>query len=88
MTSVDAQTGYAPVRDLNMYYEIHGSGRPLVLLHGAYMTIDMMGPLLPGLAEIRQVIAVEGDRVSGATDAPDVRRHAASPYSSWRFHHW
>ena len=53
------QTGYAPVGDLDMYYEIHGSGRPLILLHGAYMTIDMMGPLLPGLAERRQVIAVE-----------------------------
>jgi pimeloyl-ACP methyl ester carboxylesterase len=53
------QTGYAPVGDLNMYYETHGSGRPLILLHGAYMTIDMMGPLLPGLAEHRQVIAVE-----------------------------
>jgi pimeloyl-ACP methyl ester carboxylesterase len=55
----DAQTGYAPVDDLNMYYEIHGSGRPLILLHGAYMTIDMMGPILPGLAKTRQVIAVE-----------------------------
>jgi pimeloyl-ACP methyl ester carboxylesterase len=42
-----------------MYYEIHGTGRPLVLLHGAYMTIDQMGPVLPGLAESRQVIAVE-----------------------------
>src|SRR5215210_4548518 len=59
MANIDAQTGYAPVHDLNMYYEIHGSGRPLVLLHGAYMTIDMMGPILPGLAETRQVIAVE-----------------------------
>jgi pimeloyl-ACP methyl ester carboxylesterase len=42
-----------------MYYEIHGQGRPLILLHGAYMTIDSMGPILPGLAETRQVIAVE-----------------------------
>jgi pimeloyl-ACP methyl ester carboxylesterase len=59
MPTTDAQTGYAPVNGLGMYYEIHGQGRPLVLLHGAYMTIDMMGPLLPGLAERRQVIAVE-----------------------------
>jgi pimeloyl-ACP methyl ester carboxylesterase len=51
--------GYAPVNGLEMYYEIHGSGHPLVLLHGAYMTTDMMGPLLSGLAETRQVIAVE-----------------------------
>ncbi len=42
-----------------MYYEIHGSGEPLVLLHGAYMTIEGMGPLLGPLAEYRQVIAVE-----------------------------
>ena len=53
------ETGYAPVNGLNMYYEVHGQGRPLVLLHGAYMTIDLMGPLLAGLAEMRQVIAFE-----------------------------
>jgi pimeloyl-ACP methyl ester carboxylesterase len=53
------RTGYAPVGDLDMYYEIHGSGPPLLLLHGAYMTIDLMGPLVPGLAGTRQVIAVE-----------------------------
>lgn len=41
MPSTDAQTGYAPVDGLNLYYEIHGLGRPLILLHGAYMTIDM-----------------------------------------------
>jgi pimeloyl-ACP methyl ester carboxylesterase len=55
----DAQTGYAPVNDLNMYYEVHGEGPPLVLLHGAYMTVDMMRPLLDGLAEARRVIAPE-----------------------------
>jgi pimeloyl-ACP methyl ester carboxylesterase len=59
MTTTDAQTGYAPIGALNMYYEIHGRGRPLILLHGAYMTIDMMGPILPGLAKTRQVIALE-----------------------------
>ena len=50
---------YAPVNQLNMYYETHGEGPPLLLLHGAYMTVDMFGPLLPGLAAIRQVIAPE-----------------------------
>jgi pimeloyl-ACP methyl ester carboxylesterase len=50
---------YAQIGDLNMYYEIHGSGPPLILLHGAYMTIDMMGPLLPGLAMARKVVAIE-----------------------------
>ena len=42
-----------------MYYEIYGDGQPLILLHGAYMTIDTLGPILPGLAAIRRVIAVE-----------------------------
>jgi pimeloyl-ACP methyl ester carboxylesterase len=50
---------YAQVGDLSTYYEIHGEGRPTLLLHGAYMTIDMFGPLLPGLAATRQVIAPE-----------------------------
>jgi pimeloyl-ACP methyl ester carboxylesterase len=42
-----------------MYYEIHGEGQPLVLLHGAYMVISQFGDLLPALAGRRQVIAVE-----------------------------
>src|SRR3712207_5952640 len=50
---------YAEVNGLNMYYEIHGTGEPLVVLHGAYMTIDAMGEVVPSLAETRQVIAVE-----------------------------
>ena len=50
---------HAPVNQLNLYYELHGDGPPLVLLHGAYMTADMMGPLARGLAELRQVIVPE-----------------------------
>jgi pimeloyl-ACP methyl ester carboxylesterase len=59
MPSTEARGAYASIGDLNMYYEIHGRGRPLVLLHGAYMTIDLIGPILPELAKNRQVIAVE-----------------------------
>jgi pimeloyl-ACP methyl ester carboxylesterase len=72
MPATEAQTGYAPVNDLDMYYEIHGRGRPLILLHGAYMTIDTMGPILPGLAETQQVIAVEqqGHGHTGDVDRP------------------
>ncbi len=44
---------------VEMYYEIHGEGEPLVLLHGAYMSIDGMAPLLGPLASYRRVIAVE-----------------------------
>jgi pimeloyl-ACP methyl ester carboxylesterase len=51
--------GYAPVNGLSMYYEIHGEGRPLVVLHGAFMTIELLGKLVPELARTRQVIAVE-----------------------------
>ena len=49
----------APVNGLEMHYEAHGEGPPLVLLHGAYMTADMMAPLASGLAGIRQVIVPE-----------------------------
>jgi pimeloyl-ACP methyl ester carboxylesterase len=57
--SDDSYGNYAEVNGLNMYYEIHGSGQPLVVLHGAYMTVDAMGEIVPALAEGRQVIAVE-----------------------------
>jgi pimeloyl-ACP methyl ester carboxylesterase len=50
---------YAPVNDLDMYYEIHGEGRPTLLLPGAYMTTESMEPLLAPLAKTRQVIAVD-----------------------------
>jgi len=53
------QSGYAPVNGIELYYELHGSGRPLVLLHGGFMAIEMFGPVLTALAEVRQVIAVD-----------------------------
>src|SRR5215211_7734275 len=53
-------SGYAPVNGLQMYYEIHGTGQPLVLLHGAFSAIGTsFGALLPVLARSRQVIAFE-----------------------------
>ncbi|MGS2760680.1 alpha/beta fold hydrolase [Sinomicrobium sp. M5D2P9] len=53
-------SGYAPVNGQEIYYEIYGEGAPLILLHGAYMTIDMnWGQLIPELSEKRKVIAVE-----------------------------
>jgi pimeloyl-ACP methyl ester carboxylesterase len=59
MANAEPRTGYAPVNGLRLYHEIHGEGPPLLLLHGAYMTIDAMGPLLPGLARRHRVITVE-----------------------------
>src|SRR5918999_2828497 len=51
---------YAPVNGLEMYYEIHGTGEPLVLLHGAFSAIGTsFGNVLPELAKTRQVIAFE-----------------------------
>ncbi|HEV2460562.1 MAG TPA: alpha/beta hydrolase [Ktedonobacterales bacterium] len=54
------ESGYVPVNGLEMYYEIHGSGQPLVLLHGNLSTIGTsFGKVLPALAATRRVIAVE-----------------------------
>jgi pimeloyl-ACP methyl ester carboxylesterase len=64
---------YAPINGLQLYYEIHGAGRPLVLLHGGLMTIELnWAPLLAPLAESRKVIAVElqGHGHTADTDRP------------------
>jgi pimeloyl-ACP methyl ester carboxylesterase len=51
---------YASVNGLDMYYEVHGAGQPLVLLHGAFSAIGTsFGKVLPMLAKTRQVIAFE-----------------------------
>jgi pimeloyl-ACP methyl ester carboxylesterase len=54
-----AKNGRVQVNGVNYYYEIHGAGEPLLLLHGGLGSIDMFGPVLPKLAEHRQVIAVD-----------------------------
>jgi pimeloyl-ACP methyl ester carboxylesterase len=50
---------YADVNGIKLYYEIHGTGRPLILLHGGLGAIEMFGPNLHALAEGRQVIGVD-----------------------------
>jgi len=50
---------YADVNGIRLYYEIHGSGRPLVLLHGGLGAIEMFGPNLAALAEGRKLIGVD-----------------------------
>jgi hypothetical protein len=55
--SNDAKGRYASVNGLKMYYEIHGSGQPLVLLHGAFGFVEGWGTVLPSLATTHQVIA-------------------------------
>ncbi len=51
--------GYAPVNGLRLYYEIHGTGEPLILLHGGVGGIHMFGGNVAALAASRRVIAVE-----------------------------
>jgi pimeloyl-ACP methyl ester carboxylesterase len=50
---------YAEVNGINLYYETHGSGRPLILLHGGLGSGEMFGPVLALLAERHEVIAVD-----------------------------
>jgi len=53
------KSGYAPVNGIELYYEVHGQGKPLVLLHGGFGSIEMFRPVLVELATSRQVIGVD-----------------------------
>ncbi len=71
-----SDSGYAPVNGINLYYEVYGSGKPIVLLHGAFMTIGSnWGQLIPELAKTRKVIAIE------------LQGHGHSPFSDRKFDH-
>jgi pimeloyl-ACP methyl ester carboxylesterase len=50
---------YAQVNGINLYFETHGAGRPLILLHGGLGSGEMFGPILPRLAERHEVITVD-----------------------------
>ena len=64
-------TGYAPVNGLKMYYEVHGSGDPVVLLHGAFMTItNNWTGWIEELSKTRKVIAVEMQGHGRTADIP------------------
>jgi pimeloyl-ACP methyl ester carboxylesterase len=53
-------SGYAPVNGINVYYEVFGEGKPIILLHGAFYTIDLnWGALIPELSKTRKVVAIE-----------------------------
>jgi pimeloyl-ACP methyl ester carboxylesterase len=53
-------SGYVPVNGIKVYYEVYGEGRPIVLLHGAFMTSEMnWGQLIPELSKTRKVITIE-----------------------------
>lgn len=54
------QSGFVPLNGMNMYYEIHGTGRPLVLVHGGGSTLDTtFGRVIPFFAAGHQVIVPE-----------------------------
>lgn len=68
---------YAEINGLNMYYEIHGTGPALVLLHGGLTTIDTsFAAVLPVFAQSRQVIAVEQQAHGHTADIEDRTRAA------------
>lgn len=72
MTTHKNQRGsYARVNGLDLYYELHGSGQPLVVLPGAFWTIEAMGELVPQLAASRRIIAVE---LQGHGHTADIER--------------
>src|SRR6184192_3040396 len=75
-TDVKGTSQYAEVIGLKLYYETHGAGRPLLLLHGGLGSGEMFAPILPQLAERHQVIApdLQGHGRTADIDRPiDVR---------------
>jgi len=52
-------SGHIKANGVSYYYEIHGAGEPLLLLHGGLGSTDMFGPILPMLAKDRQIIGVD-----------------------------
>ena len=68
----DSSSGYALLNGFKMYYELHGSGAPLVLIHRAGSTIQTsFGQVIHSFAKVRQVIAVE---LQGHGHTPDTNR--------------
>jgi pimeloyl-ACP methyl ester carboxylesterase len=53
------QRGRTNINGVNYYYEVHGRGEPLLMLHGGLGTLDMFGSVLTELARGRTVIAVD-----------------------------
>lgn len=72
-TNTNNSTGkYAAVNGINLYYEIHGTGKPLIMLHGGFATFEMLAALSPALAGDYQIIGVDlyGHGRTALTDRP------------------
>src|SRR5690242_12350533 len=69
-TVVNAQSNgqRVAVNGMQMYYEVSGSGDPLIVLHGAYMNIPQMGAIIPRLAQTHKVYALEFQGHGRTTD--------------------
>ena len=63
-------SGLAPVNGIELAYQIHGSGRPVILLHGGFGSVEMFGPNVAALAAGRQVVGVDLQS-HGRTPAPN-----------------
>ncbi|GAA0546533.1 alpha/beta fold hydrolase [Chitinophaga japonensis] len=64
-------SGYADINGLKMYYEVHGAGKPIVLLHGSFMNIPLnWAHILPRLAKDRKVIVAEMQGHGRTRDIP------------------
>ena len=63
---------YAHLNGLDMYYETHGTGRPMVLIHGGLGSGEMMGPIIPLLAKDHSLIVPvsPGSRADGRYRPP------------------
>src|SRR5947209_13362573 len=70
---------YASGNGITLYYEIHGTGKPLIMLHGGFGTFEMFAALSPALAEKYQVIGVDlyGHGRTALTDRPMRFEHMA-----------
>ena len=76
ITDLKGTGQYAEVNGLKLYYETHGAGHPLILLHGGLMSGETFGPVLPLLAERHQVVTpdLQGHGRTADIDRPiDVR---------------
>jgi pimeloyl-ACP methyl ester carboxylesterase len=57
--SADKNSGYFETNGVNYYYEIYGTGEPVLMLHGGLGSIEMLGPAITAVSAKRQVIAVD-----------------------------
>lgn len=66
-----AESGYADVNGLKMYYEVYGAGKPIVLIHGSFMNISMnWAHIIPLLAKDRKVVVAEMQGHGRTKDIP------------------